>query len=622
MRNIATAGSLHRSILRPLLRSPLRSFLPVLLIVGIALFAPHRAEAQNDYLVDSLKKGLALARTDKDKIYALSDLENYYINLDKQQFLQYSEQAMQIAEMSRDRKLILKVYLNDGDCYLSHKGNMVDGQQLAQESFQDAEKMAQDNGLEEELGYAYLGLAKMYRLKGESEKSLNFNNLALSIASAGNSDSLRVEAYSSLGRTYQGKNEKLLAFRNYLEALNIAELSGNEPLMKIAYSRDMSVFYADLEEYDKALDYQMKILAIDEKNRDRLSLLDDYNNIGRLFSRKKKMALAQLMYEKAFALADSLRYPSIKLDVYLNIVNMYLENNDAVKGLDYLNKHSEIASVLGKSGLGVFLDEGYGNIYRILGRFDSAYVYYKKAEPVMEVKAGASRRGDFYTNFGYYYKEKGDNTNAISYFEKARNIGEETKDMGILEDCSANLDTLYTRNRDFKTAYFYNTQYNLYKDSLKALSKETDLLKLEVDNDNKRRDRLAKEEEENTLRRHNIQYMGLTVGLGCLFILLIMVGFFVVHPGTIRALGFFSFIFLFEFIILIADKQIQQWTHEEPWKVLLVKICLAAILLPLHHWLEHKVIHYLTVRKKFAAPGKSIWMRALGRKENANPGAV
>src|SRR3984885_16182359 len=94
--------------------------------------------------------------------------------------------------------------------------------------------------------------------------------------------------------------------------------------------------------------------------------------------------------------------------------------------------------------------------------------------------------------------------------------------------------------------------------------------------------------------------MGFTIGLVVLFLLLVMMGWLVVSPRTIRALGFFSFIFLFEFIILLADKQIHEWTHGEPWKVLLIKIGLAAILLPLHHWSEHKVIHFLSSRKRFA----------------------
>lgn len=76
-----------------------------------------------------------------------------------------------------------------------------------------------------------------------------------------------------------------------------------------------------------------------------------------------------------------------------------------------------------------------------------------------------------------------------------------------------------------------------------------------------------------------------------------MAGAFSVSKATIRILGFFAFIFLFEFIILLADNQIHDWTHGEPWKVLAIKIVLIAILLPLHHWLEEKVIHYLSTKE-------------------------
>ena len=152
----------------------------------------------------------------------------------------------------------------------------------------------------------------------------------------------------------------------------------------------------------------------------------------------------------------------------------------------------------------------------------------------------------------------------------------------------------------------------LYSDSLRNLAKETDLLKLEVDNDSRRREREVREEELSREHRHNVQYMGFTVGLVGLFIALVMMGWLAVPPSVIRALGFLSFIFLFEFIILLADKQIQGWTHEEPWKVLLIKIGLAAILVPLHHWLEHKVIVYLSSRKRFGrGAGGLAWRRLL-----------
>ena len=93
------------------------------------------------------------------------------------------------------------------------------------------------------------------------------------------------------------------------------------------------------------------------------------------------------------------------------------------------------------------------------------------------------------------------------------------------------------------------------------------------------------------------------MGLVVLFVALVMLARLSVPVSLIRALVFVAFIFLFEFIIMLADKQIQGWTAEEPWKVLLLKILLAAGMVPLHHWLEHKVVHYLSHHKKVPKEG-------------------
>ena len=88
--------------------------------------------------------------------------------------------------------------------------------------------------------------------------------------------------------------------------------------------------------------------------------------------------------------------------------------------------------------------------------------------------------------------------------------------------------------------------------------------------------------------------MSITIGIGVLFIALVMMGWFKVSANTIRAIGFFSFLIFFEFIFLVFKKNIYGVTHGEPLYDLAFMIGLAAILVPLHHWLEHKVIHFLT----------------------------
>lgn len=568
----------------------------------------------NNPFTDSLKRNLSGANTDREKSYWLLELADYYSGINNELSEQYAQQAMQIAELSRDRQLIAATYLKNGarNANLGGLNNYLD---RALNNYQEAQKIAQANGLDNELGYSYAGQARMARAAGDYDKALNYNNLAISIASTVNNDSLKIVTWHSMGNTYLAKNEKLLAFRNYLDALNIAELSKREELLTLCYSR-LSEFYADIEDYDKAIDYRIKTQRLDEATHNRYKVLEDYNATGALFTAKKQYDLALKMFENAISLADSLQFNDFKINCYLSIANMYFAGDQLAKGLQYLNSHQQLLDFFNSSHLNFFLDQGYAGIYAEMGKYDSAAYFYKKAEPEIVQHTNRFLQCNFYLQIGRYYRKIKNYPQSIAYYLKANQLGETIKDLNMLEKSSKNLDSVYTEAGDYKNAYHYNSLYNLYKDSIKTLAKETDLLKLEVDNDNKRRERLAKEEEENMLHRHNVQYMGITAGIASLFIVMVMMGFFVVSPRTIRALGFFSFIFLFEFVILLADKQIHEWTHGEPWKILFIKIALAAILLPLHHWLEHKVIHYLTTRKKIA-PNSFFAAGRLLKKETA-----
>jgi hypothetical protein len=589
------------------------------LLVLAMLLGGGKGLTQSSFFTDSLKRKLAHTENEKEKISLLLSLATYYNGQDNVLAEQYASQALEIAEMSRDRSLMINTYLLNGDRYL-HMPGLTGNIERSRRNYLEAERISKTSGNDTGLVYSYCGLSQVSGLEGNNDRALSYSNLALSIAGNLADDSVRMTANISMGDVHMDMNEKLLAFRNYLVALDIAELSKRDNLLRYAYI-SMSGFYSGIQEYDKAVDYEMKVLAINRDHKEMYQVMADYNRIGVLFGQKKQWELALKMYESSIALTDSLHFDIYKLNSYIDIFEMYFNDNQYAKGIAYLNTRQEVLKFLDAAGLRFIIDAAYGSGYAELGRFDSAWFYLNKAEPEMEKKASPSIRYNFYQHFGDYYKMKGDNKPAIAYYLKAQQVGEATKNLDELQSSAANLDTVYGRAGDYKMAYIYNKSFYSYKDSIRSLARETDLLKLEVDNDNRRRERLAREEQENTEHRHNVQYMGFTIGLICLFILLGMLGLFVVHTGTIRALGFFSFIFLFEFIILMADKQIHEWTHGEPWKILLIKIFLAAILLPLHHWLEHRVINYLLSRKKIAGTGLSAFRKAGKQRSASEPEA-
>lgn len=150
---------------------------------------------------------------------------------------------------------------------------------------------------------------------------------------------------------------------------------------------------------------------------------------------------------------------------------------------------------------------------------------------------------------------------------------------------------MYAKAGDYKQSYAFKTQNGGYKDSLQKLGEQKDLMQAEIADEQQRQARIQKEEQEAEDRKHSVQYTAIAIGIGIVFTLLVAMGIFKVSVNTIRAMGFFSFILFFEFITLLADTRIHHWTHGEP--------------LPLHNWIEHKVVHYLST---LVLPDrKSIW---------------
>lgn len=584
-----------------------------LVVAIILLSGVFQVQAQDNPLTDSLKQNLERSSTVQEKVLWLGFLSEFYINVNKTLSDEYADQQLQLAEASRDRKLIVQTLLFNAQRHYNVSARQ-DYINKGKEYSQKALDLAKSNQLDEYEAWSYAALAKGFRLNGENEKALNYNNLALSIANALDNDSLKILCSNSIATTYLSKNEKMLAFRHYLQALELAEIRGSYYLLEICYE-NMGRFYAGLKEYEKAKDYGYKIIALTLRHNKKLDRLSTYNYLGRLYSTNKQYDIAKKFFDNALALADTLKFELIKINTYGSILDMYVASNEEYKALGYVKSKPELKAFFTQAGFGYFIDYSFGMAYMQAGKVDSGYYYLKKAEAGFEQNANRYNRYWFYNKVARLYNQKKDLKVALAYYLKAKAISIETADLESQRDVAQHLDSLYQKLGDFKSAYTYNRQYQLYKDSLEKLSTEKDLMLMEVENENKRKEREAVQAEEEKRSRHNIQYMGITVAIAGIFIVLVMLGIFSVSQTTIRILGFFAFIFLFEFIILIADNQIHHWTHGEPWKVLAIKIGLISILLPLHHYLEEKVIHYLTSRKLLELNKEAILSKFISRKE-------
>lgn len=584
-------------------------FMKCRLLTILIAFLSYVANAQqNPAVADSFKLKIARAKTPEEKVEAIAQLSMVLMNTNQAEADKYGGEMIKEAEMSRKRNLMSKAHFYNGLRYsfLSMNKEFV---QKSIASYTTALDIAKKNKLDKETVEALLGLAGITLKVPDLDKSLTYTTDAFAIASTIKDDSLQVACYISYGDVYGRKKERLLSLRNYLQALRIAEETKHHNSLRSCYS-SLSSFYMGIKEYDKAIDFAQKAaeelpsMVIENKNY--LRVVDLYG-LGNLYMLKKNFEMSVHYFEESIRLADSLNYHPLKMPGYNGLLNQYLESNQPQKALEFFNKRADLKQFIYTMGFGHVVDAAYGVIYSKLHQVDSARAYFAKAAPGYNSKAAPSNRLVFYTQYGDMYKETGDLRQAIAYYTHANLLADTINNLEWQQETAKELDTLYANVGDYQQSRLYSNLYHLYKDSLQKLGEQRDLMQAELADEQQRQERIKKEELAALERKHTVQYTGISIGIGMVFILLVAMGIFRVSETTIKIMGFFSFILFFEFIILLADTKIHHWTHGEPLPILAIKIILIAALLPLHHWLEHKVVHYLTSRRLIIPERRSIW---------------
>lgn len=574
--------------------------------------------AQQAAALDSMKSSLAKASTPAEKVKWLDNISRTLMNVDLKEAEVYGNKLIVLAEESRDRQLMIDAYRSNAVRY-SYFAGQKDYAQRSIDYYNKALDIARREKIEKETGGLQLSLAIAYLKISDKDKALNYANQAFSLISTLPGDSLKAEAHNTYGRVYLARNDKTLSLRNYLIGLRIAEdikaETKEEKKSKIILTwncyQNLSAFYSAIEDYDRAIDYASMAYQLLEQLNDKNTFYQrvvDINNIGNLFAAKKSYDIAIVYFERSVRIADSLQFPTLKIPGYISLLNQYLNINQPQKALEYMSSEQgqALKAYLSKFGLSAVIDQVYGVIYSDMGLYDSAKIYLLKAMPYFEKSTSANNSISFYRQLAKFYKKAGENSKATEYYLKVKEMGEKLGLLEYIQSSAAQLDTLYAKNLNYQLSGQYNRVYYQYKDSIEKLNKEKELTQVEATDELQRQERFRKEQEEIKRRKNNIQYMAIIFGIVILFITLAVLGMFKVSAGLIKAISFFVFLMLFEFIFLVFKKNIYSFTKGEPWKDLAFMIALAALLVPLHHWLEHKVLRYLTSHNRLTAAGHHI----------------
>jgi hypothetical protein len=560
----------------------------ILLFCSIKSFAQTPALQHSE---DSILKITATAKNVEAKCNGYMEIAKLYTGQNKDKETEYINKSIFEVEQIRDKKLMATMYRKSAEQWLSLP-NKMERQELALTVIDKGLIIAKDAQYNLEVASLLQKKAATYRNMGKLSEAIKIHEESVNYADLSNNDSLKIAVQISYANSLLAKDENLAAFKKFMLALNLAE-SINDNKLKVSLYERIASFYAKINQIEKAKDYYVKAIEQAKAIKDSNNIVYNYANIIALYAKNKEFSIAKeylkLLQKKVGA---NETFKQFSLSSELQIV--YYEDEKNLP--EFFRKNTEILDSYKKYRMLSEYNRIKGIIFTFEGKMDSALYYLNLAKKEINPN-DINGVMNFNGSYSIFLDKNKRYLEAAKYLELNIPLAKQIQSLTGEKELYKDLDSLYIKAGDKQKEAANKLLLFTIKDSLDKQQKANDLLTVEIDIENKRTEREKIAKEEKLLKRNNLQYMGISAFILFLFVALAAMGKFKVKPWFIKALGFISFILLFEFIILLIDHQLHVLTHGEPLPILLVKIIIIAFLLPFHHWLEHKVIHYLMRHK-------------------------
>ena len=251
-----------------------------------------------------------------------------------------------------------------------------------------------------------------------------------------------------------------------------------------------------------------------------------------------------------------------------------------------------------------------GTAYSQLGENDLADVYFKKAYELSD-SIGTSlvilvlnqSYIPYLLTTNQYEKGK---QQAFQLLNTGKLIGNNLAKL----NAAGFLSQLYNKLQQTDSAFFYLSMESSLKDSVFNQNNLNKIQSLAFNEQIRNIDEEAKQNATKEQRKQNIQYALLALGIITFVILFLGLSRrHITNTKVIQFLGVVALLVVFEFLNLLLHPFLERITHHSPVLMLLALVCIAALLVPLHHKLEKWATHKLVEKNKtirLAAAKKTI----------------
>jgi len=281
---------------------------------------------------DSLINTLKTTEDFKIKNEILIELSDYFQNNSPEKALQYSYQALEIAQINKYSTGIVRANIHIAKIY-----RIMTNLNLALDFALKANDLAKSTEMKDELAESYYTLGNIYLDLGEYEISSEHLFKCLKLVEDKDNKKGIEQILTSIGYLFFEQNKYEKALEYFLKSLSIArEINDSSGISKGL--NNIAAIYGSINEYEKVGPYLFEALKISKASGHKISEGINYVNIGVIYKGMNKHDSVYFYFKKAEAIFSDLNNIPLLASVYYNLSEYYLENDSVDKSLEYGHK--------------------------------------------------------------------------------------------------------------------------------------------------------------------------------------------------------------------------------------------------------------------------------------------
>ena len=409
----------------------------------------------------------------------------------------------------------------------------------------------------------------------------------------------RIAIYNLImGEIKEVLNQPVKALQFYFEAGLQAKEIDDDSLLNESY-KHIYIFYSKIGKTNKALEYNLKAKELLDHSKTANPYEKLWTKLERaqIYNSSNQLDIGYPLSKEVIDEANQLQFDYAKEGLLSMLRTSLIDNHRMDLLTDLFSR--QYPNELNK--LQIDNEAVYFKVKSLIFEYqnnqDSALYCMRMAKSILEESGNAISKANYYKRIGEYFIRQNNPDSSIAYYSKSLELSLQTNYLAFIIPCTAMLDSLYFASGNLSKAYYYAKLNKAYSNSKDSLMENDKLVSVEIDHIEKVN---ALNEEKQAFRNqqiYNLQLFITVLLIAFALIILVLVSNTKLPKWVIKFYGFLTFVFLFEFIIYIADTYIHKKVHGNfPW-LMVLKIVLVAFILPLHHWTEEKIVHFLLEHK-------------------------